>query len=69
MGLTLLENGVGGLERLHPPRVCKAGGPSSPQGVCGTKASQEEVAQRDLLGFSQAKPCLFPILGSALEVF
>lgn len=65
-GLRFLENGVGGLERLHPPLCLQGwGGPSSPW----HRASQEEAAQRDFLGFSRAKPSLFPALGSALEAF
>lgn len=59
----LLEIGAAGLGRLHPPLMFVE------LGCLCHQASQEEAAQRDFLGFCPAKPHLFPVSGSALEVF
>lgn len=69
VGLRFLGSGVGGLEKLHSPLCLQGWGSLLPTGCPEHQASQEEAAQRDFLGFSQAKPRLFPVLGSALEVF
>lgn len=69
VGLRFLGNGVGGLERLLSPLCLQGWGSLLPTGLLWHQASQEETAQRDFVGFSQAKPRLFPLFGSALEVF
>lgn len=58
-----------GWKGSFPPCVCRAGGPSSPQGFCGTRPAKRRLLRGTLWGFLKPSHAFFLCLVQLLRCF